>query len=83
MSAVYKKILRMSSVSSSVGELINVQSNDGARVVEAFRFGFLVSFTPVVFIVVTGLIIKEIGWAGLIGVLLLVIIMGLQTWVGS
>jgi ABC-type multidrug transport system fused ATPase/permease subunit len=81
--ASYKKILRLASASSSVGEIINIQSSDGARIVEAFRFLYLVLFTPIVLVLDTWLIYKELGWAGVIGVVVLIGFFAFQTWVGG
>jgi hypothetical protein len=46
IAAIYRKALRLSSVTTSVGEIVNLQSNDSKRILEMLRYGHFLWLTP-------------------------------------
>lgn len=47
---IYRKALRLSSVTTSVGEIVNLQSNDASRIYDAMRYGHTIWLTPFIII---------------------------------
>jgi ABC-type multidrug transport system fused ATPase/permease subunit len=47
---IYRKALRLSSVTTSVGEIVNLQSNDTSRIYDAMRYGHTIWLTPFIII---------------------------------
>lgn len=77
---MFKKVLRLSSANSSisVGELVNLCSNDGDRIFEANRMGNLVLVGPILFVSGAAYSTALLGPIGLFGALIFLITILLQ-----
>lgn len=81
--SIYKKSIRLANV-STVGEIVNLQSNDTQRVLECFRYIHFLYIAAIVMIISTVFLVIEIGPAASFsgfGVLLLNV--PIQSFLGS
>eukprot|EP01133_Synstelium_polycarpum_P004374 gene4374-5117_t len=81
---VYKKALRLSNSSrakTSVGEIVNLMSNDAQRVVEVFMMLNTAIFAPVQIVVAMIFLYTTIGWASFAGLGFMVLIFPVNGWV--
>lgn len=85
MIAVYNKATRLQSMSSTVGEIVSMQSNDAYRVHELFRWGVFPYCVVIVLIAVFVLLVLETGWMpAVIGISVeLAIYVPLQVFIGK
>eukprot|EP01127_Copromyxa_protea_P023166 TRINITY_DN8609_c0_g1_i1.p1 TRINITY_DN8609_c0_g1~~TRINITY_DN8609_c0_g1_i1.p1 ORF type:complete len:1677 (-),score=373.81 TRINITY_DN8609_c0_g1_i1:59-4801(-) len=69
---LYEKAMKLGTLGGGVGEILNLATNDAMRVYMAVRFANF-SWAGIAFLVVSGgLLIDELGWAGVVSTLLLV-----------
>ncbi|VVC32363.1 Hypothetical protein CINCED_3A001687 [Cinara cedri] len=85
-SAIYRKALRLSKLSleeTTVGQMINLLSNDVNRFDMAFKFLNFLWIGPLGAIVITYFMWQEIGISSLFGVFTVLMIIPLQVWLGK
>ncbi len=85
INAIYEKALRLSSSakqSSTMGETVNLMSNDSQRIYEAFPFWNTVWSSPITIIICVILLILQIGLATLASVFLMFCLIPLQIMLG-
>ncbi|VVC32370.1 Hypothetical protein CINCED_3A012061 [Cinara cedri] len=85
-SIIYKKVLRLSKCSleeNSIGQVMNLLSNDVIRIDSAFRLFHIIWIAPVGTIFATYLLWLEIGVSSLFGVFGVLIIIPLQTFISK
>ncbi|XP_026805613.1 probable multidrug resistance-associated protein lethal(2)03659 [Rhopalosiphum maidis] len=85
-SVIYKKALTLSGTSLSattVGQVVNLISNDVNRIDLAFRFLHFIWIGPLQTIVVTYFLWQEIGVSSIIGVTVFLGLVPIQGWLGK
>ncbi|KAF0746460.1 putative multidrug resistance-associated protein lethal(2)03659, partial [Aphis craccivora] len=85
-SAIYKKALRLSKTSlgeTTIGQVVNLLSNDANRFDIAFIFIHFLWVGPLQTIVVTYFLWQELGVSSLIGVAIFLVFIPLQGWLGK
>ncbi|KAL5233639.1 hypothetical protein ACI65C_001049 [Semiaphis heraclei] len=85
-SAIYKKALRLSKTSlgeTTVGQVVNLLSNDVNRFDIAFIFIHFLWVGPLQSIVVTYFLWQELGVSSLVGVAIFLVFIPLQGWLGK
>ncbi|XP_015366052.1 PREDICTED: probable multidrug resistance-associated protein lethal(2)03659 [Diuraphis noxia] len=85
-SAIYKKALRLSQTSlgeTTVGQVVNLLSNDVNRFDIAFIFIHFLWVGPLQSIVVTYFLWQELGVSSLVGVAIFLVFIPLQGWLGK
>ncbi|KAE9539572.1 hypothetical protein AGLY_004824 [Aphis glycines] len=85
-SVIYKKALRLSKTSlgeTTIGQVVNLLSNDANRFDIAFIFIHFLWVGPLQTIVVTYFLWQELGVSSLIGVVIFLLFIPLQGWLGK
>ncbi|CAH1736130.1 unnamed protein product [Aphis gossypii] len=85
-SVIYKKALRLSKTSlgeTTIGQVVNLLSNDANRFDIAFIFIHFLWVGPLQTIVVTYFLWQELGVSSLIGVAIFLLFIPLQGWLGK
>ncbi|XP_060851388.1 probable multidrug resistance-associated protein lethal(2)03659 [Rhopalosiphum padi] len=85
-SAIYKKALRLSKTSlgkTTIGQVVNLLSNDVNRFDIAFIFIHFLWVGPLQTIVVTYFLWQELGVSSLVGVAIFLVFIPLQGWLGK
>jgi len=85
-SLLYRKALKLSNSAlgkTTVGQMVNLLSNDVNRFDLSVLFNHYLWAGPLQLIIVTGLLCQKIGPSALVGAVLLIAAVPLQTWVGK
>jgi ATP-binding cassette subfamily C (CFTR/MRP) protein 4 len=84
MMQVYRKSLKVGALHTTIGEILNMQSNDSYRLHDFFRFFHFLWATPLLCIVVAILLIFEVGVvAAIVGLVVLILLLPLQLALGK
>lgn len=85
-SMVYRKSLRLSSTAlgnTSVGKVVNLLSNDVSRFDIVSVFLHSMWLAPLLTIIVTILLYREVGFAGILGMIVIAIVTPIQSYTGK
>ena len=81
-SLLYRKALKLSNTAlgqTTVGQMVNLLSNDVARFDQAFRFPHYLWAGPLQLTIITTLLYRKIGPSALVGAALLILAVPLQS----
>ncbi|XP_015517778.1 probable multidrug resistance-associated protein lethal(2)03659 isoform X1 [Neodiprion pinetum] len=85
-SLIYRKVLKLSKsalAETTVGQIVNLLSNDVNRFDLAVYFIHYIWLGPLESVVITYLIYREVGWSAVIGMLTLLFFIPLQGYLGK